>query len=187
MRRRIWLLATILLATVSVAEAQQTGKIFRIGYLDLSTASGSAVRLEAFWQEIRRLGWIEGKNIAIEYRYAEGQIDRLPELAAELVRLPVAVLAATGGDPAAWVKTLVQRRISSPLPSRRYVPNGRSRAIVASAEARTSDARRLVNSPSLAFGKTWYNRSEAMIDRTSSPRNSRRSLETTLGAACSYT
>ena len=62
---------------VSVASAA-AGKIFRIGYLDSSTAAGSAVRREAFWQEMRKLGWIEGKNIAIEYRYAEGKIDRLP-------------------------------------------------------------------------------------------------------------
>jgi hypothetical protein len=53
------------------AEAQQTGKIFRIGLLDPSTASNSAVRLEAFWKEIRKPGWIEGKNITIESRFAE--------------------------------------------------------------------------------------------------------------------
>jgi putative ABC transport system substrate-binding protein len=57
--------------------------------LDQTTASGSAVRLQAFWQEVRRLGWIEGKNIAMEYRFAEGKSDRLPELAADLVRLKV--------------------------------------------------------------------------------------------------
>ena len=53
------------------AEAQETGKLPRIGLLDNSTASGSAVRLEAFWQELRKLGWIEGKSISIEYRFAE--------------------------------------------------------------------------------------------------------------------
>ena len=55
----------------AVAQAQQTGKIFRIGFLDQSTASGSAVLVEAFRQELSKLGWIEGKNIAIEYRFAE--------------------------------------------------------------------------------------------------------------------
>ena len=55
------------------AEAQQTGKVFRIGFLDNSTASGSAVLLEAFRQELSKLGWIEGKNITIEYRFAEGK------------------------------------------------------------------------------------------------------------------
>src|SRR4030095_4253350 len=89
MKKRItlWLLVTLFLANVSLADAQQTGKIFRIGFLDGSTASGSALRLKAFWQEMRKLGWIEGENITIEYRFAEQQPERLPELAAELVRL----------------------------------------------------------------------------------------------------
>jgi putative ABC transport system substrate-binding protein len=75
-----------------VAEAQQPGKILRIGFLDQSNASTSAVQLDAFWQEIRRLGWIEGKNIQIEYRFAEGNSDRLRELATNLVRLKVDVI-----------------------------------------------------------------------------------------------
>jgi putative ABC transport system substrate-binding protein len=76
MKKRVtlWLLATLFLANVSLAEAQQTGKIFRIGFLDTSTASGSAVLWDAFRQEMRKLGWIEGKNIAIEYRFAEGKL-----------------------------------------------------------------------------------------------------------------
>ena len=73
-------------------DAQQTGKIFRIGVLDPSTASGSAVLWEAFRQELSKLGWIEGKNITIEYRFAEQKNERLPELAAELVRLKVDLL-----------------------------------------------------------------------------------------------
>src|SRR5262249_30292895 len=63
------------------------GKIFRIGYLDSSTASGSMVLLDVFRQELNKLGWIEGKNLTIEYRFAEQKPERLPELAAELVRL----------------------------------------------------------------------------------------------------
>jgi len=62
------------------AEAQQPGKIFRIGYLDGSTASGMTVLLDEFRQELRKLGWIEGKNISIEYRFAEQKPERLPEL-----------------------------------------------------------------------------------------------------------
>ena len=58
----------------ALAEAQQTGKIFRIGYLDPSTASGSAVLLDVFRHELSKLGWIEGKNITIEYRLAEGKM-----------------------------------------------------------------------------------------------------------------
>src|SRR5881397_3943508 len=94
-----WLLATVLLATTPVAHAQQTGKIFRIGYLDPSTASASAVLVDAFRQEMSKLGWIEGKNITIEYRFAEGQPERQPELAADLVRLKVdlIVTACTHG------------------------------------------------------------------------------------------
>ncbi|MBI2368057.1 MAG: hypothetical protein HYV01_24050, partial [Deltaproteobacteria bacterium] len=65
----------------AVAHAQQAGKIFRIGFLDLSTASGMAVLIDAFRQELSKLGWIEGKNFTIEYRFAEGKNERLPELA----------------------------------------------------------------------------------------------------------
>ena len=73
------------------------GKNFRVGYLDPSTASSSAVLVEAFRQELSKLGWIEGKNITIEYRFAEQKSDRLPELAAELVRLKVDLIATFGG------------------------------------------------------------------------------------------
>jgi putative ABC transport system substrate-binding protein len=79
-----------------IANAQQTGKVFRIGFLDSSTASGMAGLLEAFRQELSKLGWIEGKNIAIEYRFGEQQNERLPELAAELVRLKVDLIVVTG-------------------------------------------------------------------------------------------
>src|SRR5262249_28718984 len=79
-----------------VAQAQQTGKVFRIGYLSGSTASGSASRLEAFWQEMRKLGWIEGKNITMEYRFAEQKLERGSELAAELVRLKVDLILVDG-------------------------------------------------------------------------------------------
>ena len=84
----------------AVAQAQQTGKVFRIGFLDSSTASGSAGLMEAFWQELRKLGWIEGKNFTVEYRFAEQKPERLSELAAELIRLKVDLIVATG-TPAA--------------------------------------------------------------------------------------
>jgi putative tryptophan/tyrosine transport system substrate-binding protein len=101
MKKRItlWLLATLVLANVSFADAQQTGKIFRIGVLDNSTATGNAGRLGVFRQELNKLGWIEGKNITIEYRFAEQKNERLPELAAELVRLQVDLIVASGGTP----------------------------------------------------------------------------------------
>jgi hypothetical protein len=92
-----WLLATAILISAPAAHAQQAGKIFRIGFLDPSTASSMAAQLEAFRQELRKLGWIEGKNISIEYRYAEGKLDRYPELAADLVRLKVDLIVVSGG------------------------------------------------------------------------------------------
>src|SRR5262249_54730855 len=99
MKKRItlWLLATLFLANVSLANAQQTGKVSRIGFLDNSAASGMAVLLDAFRQELGKLGWIEGKNVAIEYRFAEHKNERLPELAAELVRLKVDLIVTSGG------------------------------------------------------------------------------------------
>src|SRR5262245_55268509 len=92
-------LCSLLLAPGSSAQAQPAGKISRIGFLDASTASGSAVLVEAFRQELSKLGWIEGKNLTIEYRFAEGKGERLPELAAELVRLKIDLIVVTG-DPA---------------------------------------------------------------------------------------
>jgi putative tryptophan/tyrosine transport system substrate-binding protein len=103
-RFTVWLLATFFLANVSLADAQQTGRVPRIGYLDNSTASGSAVLLDAFRQELNKLGWIEGKNITIEYRFAEQKNERLPELAADLVRLKVDLIVTAGSPPAAAAK-----------------------------------------------------------------------------------
>jgi putative ABC transport system substrate-binding protein len=97
-------LCSLLLDPCSTAEAQQPGKLFRIGFLDGSTASGSAVLLEAFRQEMRKLGWIEGKNIAIEYRFADRKRERVPELAADLVRLNVDLIVASGAPPASAAK-----------------------------------------------------------------------------------
>jgi len=96
-KRLSWLLPFLVLATGTFAEAQQTGKVARIGFLDNSTASGMAVILDAFRQELSKLGWIEGNNITIEYRFAEQKNERLPELAAELVRLKVDLIATSGG------------------------------------------------------------------------------------------
>jgi putative ABC transport system substrate-binding protein len=74
-------LCAMLFALYSSALAQQAGKVARIGFLDTSTASGSAILLDAFRQELSKFGWIEGKNITIEYRFAEQKSERLPELA----------------------------------------------------------------------------------------------------------
>ena len=91
-------LAILLLLTgwVRMADAQQTGKIFRIGFLDGGTAAGMADLLKAFVHELSKLGWIEGKNFTIESRFSEGKPGRRPELAAELVRLKVDLIVVTG-------------------------------------------------------------------------------------------
>jgi putative tryptophan/tyrosine transport system substrate-binding protein len=98
-------LGALLLALCSSANAQQTGKVARIGFLDPSTASGMAGLLEVFRQELRKLGWIEGKNITIEYRFAEQKFERLPELATDLVRLKVDLILVSGAQPASAAKS----------------------------------------------------------------------------------
>ncbi len=91
-------LATILLALAVKAEAQQTGKIPRVGILFIG--SRDQPHLEAFKQGLRERGYTEGKNIVLDYRYAEGKVDRLPSLAAELVELKVDVIVTTSGNSA---------------------------------------------------------------------------------------
>jgi putative ABC transport system substrate-binding protein len=89
----------------SASAQQQPTKIPRIGFLDPSTASGSAVLVDAFWQEMHKLGWIEGKNITVEHRFAEQKTERLPELAVELVRLTVDLIVATDTPSALAAKS----------------------------------------------------------------------------------
>ena len=81
-----------------MAQAQQPKKVPRIGYLSSFDPASESTRSEAIRLALRELGYIEGQNIAIEYRYAEGKLDRLPELAAELVRLKVDIIVVAGGD-----------------------------------------------------------------------------------------
>ena len=88
----LFLSATFYLLFVNVAHAQQVGKVPRIGFLSPFSPSATALWLQAFRQGLLDLGWVEGKNISIEYRYAEGQNDRLPDLAADLVRLKVDII-----------------------------------------------------------------------------------------------
>jgi putative tryptophan/tyrosine transport system substrate-binding protein len=92
-------LVAMLFALCGSVDAQQTGKVARIGFLDGTTASGMVVLLEPFRQELAKLGWIEGKNIVIEYRFSERKRERLPELAADLVRLKVDLIVVSGGGP----------------------------------------------------------------------------------------
>jgi ABC-type uncharacterized transport system substrate-binding protein len=91
----LWLVAVVLLAGSSPTEAQLPTKIPRIGYLHSGSASTPPVSLAAFRQGLEDLGYVEGKTIAIEYRFAEFKPDRIPELAAELVRLKVDVIVTS--------------------------------------------------------------------------------------------
>src|SRR5262245_53018549 len=106
MKRKITVLTlcALLFALCSSVDAQQAGKIFRIGFLDPSNASSITGLLEAFRQELRRLGWIEGKDFTIEYRFGENKPGHLPELAAELVRLKVDLIVTSGVPPALAAK-----------------------------------------------------------------------------------
>ena len=89
----------LFVALYSPALAQQTKKVPRIGYLSASDPSGESIRSEPIRLALRSLGYVEGQNVAIEYRYADGKLDRLSELAADLVRVKVDVIVAAGGYP----------------------------------------------------------------------------------------
>jgi putative tryptophan/tyrosine transport system substrate-binding protein len=101
-RGRQWAGIVVLVVSLTVAgavaQAQQPNKISRIGYLIAVSPSASANRVKAFQQGLRELGYAERNNIVIEYRYAEGKLDRLPALAAELVRLKVDIIVTAGGQ-----------------------------------------------------------------------------------------
>ena len=98
MNRKIFRLAlgALLLACTVPAAAQQPAKIPRIAYLSGSSFSANRPRNEAFRQGLRALGYVEGKNITIEWRFAEANPDRLRTFAAELVRLPVEIIVTAG-------------------------------------------------------------------------------------------
>ena len=101
----------MLLALPVAARAQPAGKIPRIGYLSASSPSSQTARIEAFRQGLRELGYVEGRNIIIEVRYAEGKFDRLPALIAELVRLKTDIIVSAG--PAA---TRAAKEATSTIP-----------------------------------------------------------------------
>ena len=93
-----WLVTTNFLITVGITEAQQSAKIPRIGILELASPAASASQFKAFQQGLHELAYVEGKNVILEYRFADGKLDRLPELAADLVgsKVDVIVTRATG-------------------------------------------------------------------------------------------
>ncbi len=113
MRKKVFGLAlsAMLFALSLSAQAQQPAKVPRIGYLAAASPSANPARIEAFRQGLRELGYVEGKNIVIEWRFADGKLERLPEFAAELVRLKVDVIV-TGG-PAA---TRLAKETTSTIP-----------------------------------------------------------------------
>ena len=92
------LLVGLTLASIHLADAQQQ-KVYRIGYLSSTDPAADSLRAEAFRQGLRELSYVEGQNIVIEYRYAEGVADRFPNLAAELVQLKVDVIVVIGTLP----------------------------------------------------------------------------------------
>jgi putative ABC transport system substrate-binding protein len=100
MSERIFVLTlcALLFALCPSAEAQQAKKVPRIGYLSPTDPASDSTRSEAIRLALRELGYIEGQNITVEYRYAEGKSNRDPELAAELVRLKVDIIVVAGGD-----------------------------------------------------------------------------------------
>ena len=98
---------------VAVADAQQAKKVQRIGYLSATDPASDSTRAEAIRLALRELGYIEGQNIAIEYRYAEGKFDRAPELAAELVRLKVDIIVVAGGD--LWIQAVKNATKTIPI------------------------------------------------------------------------
>ncbi len=116
MKRTMLLLSSILIATLTLAwgnlaEAQQAGKVYRIGYLAGASPAAIPERVAAFRQGLRELGYVEGKNIVIEFRWAKGKLGRLPALAAELVDRNVDVIVTVGSGP-----TRAAKKATSTIP-----------------------------------------------------------------------
>jgi putative ABC transport system substrate-binding protein len=97
---RVLLMMLALLPIVVTADAQQTQKSPKVGFLVAGAAGSPSPFIEAFENGLRDLGWIKDQNVTVEYRYAEGKAERFPDLVNELVRLPVDVIVA-GPAPAA--------------------------------------------------------------------------------------
>ncbi|HJU61363.1 MAG TPA: ABC transporter substrate-binding protein [Candidatus Binatia bacterium] len=107
----VYALLALILTTIHLAEAQQPKKATLLGYLSARSSSSESTRIEAFRQVLRELGYVEGKNIIIEYRFAEGKFDRLADLAAELVRLNVEVIVTAGVPP-----TRAAKQVTTTIP-----------------------------------------------------------------------
>jgi putative ABC transport system substrate-binding protein len=103
----------IILAAAFTADAQQPGKVSRIGYLSNADAATDSARAGGIRLALREFGYIEGQNIAFEYRFAEGKVDRAPELAAELVRLKVDIIVVGSGDQ--WIRAAKNATTTIPI------------------------------------------------------------------------
>jgi ABC-type uncharacterized transport system substrate-binding protein len=99
MNKKLWLFTLLFLVPGTFADAQQPKKVPRIGWLGARFPSDQLARTDAFRQGLRELGYVEGKSIVIEWRYAEGKPDRLPAFASELVRLKVDIIVSGGAVP----------------------------------------------------------------------------------------
>jgi len=98
----------LLLGCGAVADAQQPKKVARICYLGASNASTEAIYVKPFRERLREIGYVEEQNLTIEYRFSEGKVDRLPDLAAELVRLKCDVIVTTGTEAAEVAKKVIK-------------------------------------------------------------------------------
>jgi len=123
MDRRHFLLTSLAgaLAAPVAARAQQAGKVYRIGFLGNQNAVLLGASLQAFRQGLRELGWVEGQNVAIDYRWADGDLEQLPALASDLIKSPIDVIVVAGGTgvraalPASRTIPIVGAIISDPV------------------------------------------------------------------------
>ncbi|MSP36922.1 MAG: hypothetical protein EXR70_00350 [Deltaproteobacteria bacterium] len=106
-------LATLFLTTASLAHAQQPKKLFRIGYLSNTYPSAESARSEAVGKRLRELGYVEGQNISIDYRYGEANLDRAPKLASELVALNCDVIVVAGAYQ--WIRAVMEATKTIPI------------------------------------------------------------------------
>ena len=107
-----------LIATPALAQAPQAGRVYRVGYLSAPSRESVAQSVDAFLRRLRELGWVEGENLVVEFRWAEGKVDRLPELAADLVRRKVDVIVAPAGSA-----VLAAKNATSSIPIVMIFPN----------------------------------------------------------------
>ena len=145
------ILGALLFAFCFEVRGQAAEKIARIGYMAAPTSSAELPRIDAFRQGLRALGYVEGHNIAIDYRFADGKFERLPEVAAELVRLKVDVLIAVSTNAA-----LVAKRATSTIPILFIGVSGPIEAGLVESLARPGgNITGLTNIASVLSGKDW--------------------------------